>query len=170
MKRIFRILACAVFLAAVVPLVNAQDCSNWSAWDLRGTYTLAGSGWLDLSKVLPRAGLPSALAPMNWVASHALNGAGGGTGWVSFNVAGGQLNAQLVGLKYSMNSDCSFQVTWSLTVKELGVTVGPFTRFGVIAGRPDALELHSLLIGTPPGMAAGPGLDLGVARRISTQY
>ena len=67
----------AVCLPAVVPLVSAQDCSNWSNEDLRGTYTLAGSlvacslSWAHRSVValstadgrLCHLGIPSHLVP-----------------------------------------------------------------------------------------------------------
>jgi hypothetical protein len=58
---------CLVILSAAV---QAQDCSNWSNWDLRGTYTMSGSGFIDLSKVLPGSGLPSGMIPMTWVGAH----------------------------------------------------------------------------------------------------
>lgn len=77
------------------------------------------------------------------------------------------MSFQIAALKYSMNSDCSVQVTWSLKIKELGITIGPFSRLGVIAARLDALEIHWMFVGTPPGIPAGAGVDLGVAHRIS---
>ena len=40
----------AVCVLSALPAVKAQDCSDWSNWDLRGTYTFWGSGWIDLSK------------------------------------------------------------------------------------------------------------------------
>jgi hypothetical protein len=169
MKRIVSVILCAVCLPAVVPLVSAQDCSTWSNWDLRGTYTMAGSGWMDLSKVLPGMGLPSGLVQMSWVGAHVFNGAGGGAGWASINAAGSQMNAQFVGLKYSVSSDCSVQISWSLKIKELGITIGPFARFGVIVWTPQALEIHSLLMGAPLGTPSSGGLDLGVSHRISSQ-
>ena len=80
------------------------------------------------------------------------------------------MNSQIAALKYSMNSDCGVKVTWSLKIKELGITIGPYSRLGVIVGRWDALEIHWSFVGTPPGTPAGAGVDLGVAHRISMQF
>ena len=170
MKRIVSATMFASGLLAVAPLVRAQDCSNMSNWDLRGTYTGASSGWTDISKVLPGMGLPSGLVQATSVGAFTFNGAGGGGGWISVNTGGGQMNSQIAALKYSMNSDCSVQVTWSLKIKEFGITIGPFSRLGVIVVRPDALEIHWMFAGTHPGTPAGAGVDLGVAHRISMQY
>ena len=167
MKRIVSATMFATGLLAVAPLVRAQDCSGMSSWDLRGTYTGASSGWMDMSKALPGMGLPSGLIQATSVGAFTFNGSGGGGGWISVNAGGNQMSLQLAALKYSMNSDCSVQVTWSLTIKELGITIGPFSRLGVIVGRPDALEIHWMFVGTPHGAPAGAGVDLGVAHRIS---
>jgi len=157
-------------LLAASSVVSAQDCSLWNNGQLTGTYTMSGSGFVDLSKMLPGLGLPSGLIPMSWVGAHTMDGAGGGTGWVSFNAAGTQMNAQLVGKTYSMNSDCSVQESFSMKIKELGITIGPVYRLMVPVVKPDSLELHMIFLGTAPGSASGPALDLGVAHRISRQY
>jgi hypothetical protein len=176
MKRIAWLAISGAWLLAVSPTVRAQDCSGWNNWDLRGTYTMSGSGWADLSKLLPGSGLPSGLVPMSWVGAHVWDGAGGGSGWISLNAAGNQMNAQFVGLKYSISSDCSIQVSFSLKVKELGITIGPIPRLMVPSGarldmgrNAEALELHMIVQGTAPGAPTGPGLDLGVSHRISMQ-
>jgi hypothetical protein len=170
MKRLVSVTMVATCLLVFSPAVTAQDCSNWSNSTVQGTYTMSGSGFIDLSKVLPGMGLPSGLIPMSWVGAHTYDGSGGGTGWVSFNAGGSQLNAQLVGLTYAMQSDCSLQSTFSMKVKELGITVGPFPRLEVVVTKPGALELHMILVGNGPGKPPAAGLDLGVAYRISTQY
>ncbi len=165
-----RIVSAAMFvtgLLAVVPVVGAQDCSQIRNWDLRGTYTGSSSGWMDPSKILPGMGLPSVLAPATNVGAFTLDGAGGGSGWIASNIGGSQMNLLITSMEYSMNSDCSVQMTWSLKIKELGITIGPYSRLGVIMGKPDALEIHWMYVGTPPGAPTGAGVDLGVAHRIS---
>jgi len=167
-----RLVLVTMFAAAflLTSAAKAQDCSNWSNWDLRGTYTMSGSGFIDLSRVVPGAGLPSGLIPMTWVGAHTYNGAGGGTGWVSINAGGNQMNAQFVGLTYSAKANCSIQVTFSMKVAELGnLVVGPVTRLVVPAPMPAGLELHMILGGPAPGTPGG-ALDLGVSHRISMQY
>jgi hypothetical protein len=167
MKRIVSAAMLAAGLLAVAPLVRAQDCYNVSSFHLRGTYVGASSGWMDPSKVLQGMGLPSGLVQSTSVGAFTLDGAGGGGGWISVNTGGSQMNFQIAALKYSINSDCSIQATWSLTIKELGITIGPYSRLGVIVGRPDVLEIHWMFAGTPLGTPAGAGVDLGVAYRIS---
>jgi opacity protein-like surface antigen len=159
-----------IMVAACVPATQAQDCSNWSNWDLRGTYTMSGNGFVDLSKVLPVPGLPSGAIPVFWLGAHTYDGAGGGTGWVTFNAAGTQISLQLVDFTYSMKSDCSVQVKFSGRIRELGITVGPFPRLMVIVPKPGQLELHMIFVGSAPGKPADAGFDLGVTHRISTQF
>jgi len=160
MKNLFiRLSVCALM---VLPAMKAQDCSNWTNWDLRGTYTMSGSGWIDLSKLVPT--LPSGTVPMSWVGAHSYTGNGGGTGWISMSAGGVQLNIQLIGLTYAVKADCSVQVSFSMQAKQLpGVTIGPVSRVLVIAGKGEALELFMMLGGAGPGMPQ----DIGVSRRIS---
>jgi len=158
----------AAFFLAAPTVVRAQDCSNWTNWDLRGTYTMAGSGYLDLSKMFPGKGFPEGLSPMSFVGGHVYNGYGGGTGWLSMNVGGTQMSPDYSTYTYSIKADCSVLVTYSLTFKELGVTI-PFTRIGVVVPKPGGLELHSLSVGRPVGTPAGAGLNLNVLHRISMQ-
>src|SRR5690348_12385589 len=94
MKRLGSATMMAACILVFSGAARAQDCSDWSNWDLRGTYTMSGNGFVDLSKILPGAGLPSGAVPLFWVGAHTLNCAGGGTGWVFFNAAGSQFGIQ----------------------------------------------------------------------------
>jgi len=175
----------AVFAASLLAVsegVRAQDCSNLTNADLRGTYTMSGSGAIDLSKFL--AGipglppLPTGFIQMSWVGATTLDGFGGGGGWVSFNGGGNQMSASIVNKKYSINPNCTIQESFSLKINELpGVIVGPITRLAVPVWKqegmgwvPQALELHMIWQGTAPGTPTGPVVDSGVAHRISRQY
>lgn len=164
MKRLVSVTMFAACLLASSPVVRAQDCSNWSNYDLRGTYTMSGSGWIDLSKLV--ATLPAGTIPMSWVGADMWDGKGGGTGWVSVNAGGVQLTVQLVGKVYAVKADCSVQESFSMKIKELGITLGPFSRLLVIGGTPEALEVYGMFVGAGPGS----GVDLMVAHRISMQY
>jgi hypothetical protein len=173
MRRIVSVAMFVTSLLAVSAVVRAQDCSNWSNWDIRGIYTMSGSGWIDLSKALPGLGMPTGLIPMSWVGAKTLDGVGGGVGWVSINSAGNQMSAQLVGMKYSIKPDCSIQESFSLKINELPPNlppVGPISRLMVPVGKPDALELHMIWQGTAPGTPTGPVVDSGVAYRIWMRY
>jgi len=87
MKRMVSATIFSICLLAVSPIVRAQSCSNLTNSDLRGTYTMMGSGWVDLSKVM--AGIPGLPAmppgfvPMSWVGVSIFDGQGVGTGWLS---------------------------------------------------------------------------------------
>ena len=159
-----------MLLAMMAVGLNAwgQDCSNWTNYDLRGTYAGSGSGSLDPSLVVPGMGLPSGMVPEFSVGAMTLDGRGGITGWASINSGGTQFNFQLVGGKYSMQPDCSVQVTFTWKIKELGVT---FTvqRVAVVVPKLSGLELHTNLVGATPGKPPGPGYDLTVLSRISMQ-
>lgn len=104
-----------------------------------------------------------------YVAAVAFDGRGGAAGWVSMNSGGTQFNFQLVGSKYSVQPDCSVQMSFTWKIKELGVT---FTvqRVAVVVPKPGALEVHMNLVGAAPGKQPGPGFDLGIMHRISMQY
>ena len=54
-------------------------------------------------------------------------------------------------------------MSFSMKIKELGVTVGPVSRLIVIFGRAEALEVR----GTWKGAGPGTGVDSFVGRRIS---
>ena len=165
MQRVFSASILATCLLAAATAVRAQDCSNLSNWDLRGTYSMSGQGWMDLSKLIP--GAPSGTVPFAWVGSHVWDGAGGGSGWVSVNAGGLQLTVQFVGLTYAVKADCSLIVSFAMTAKEMpGLKIGPVTRVLVIAGKSEPLELFMTFLGGGPGMP----VDVGVSRRISMQY
>jgi hypothetical protein len=157
-----------ICMLTVLPAVKAQDCSNWSNYDLRGTYTMSGSGYIDVSKVFPTLGLPSGMVPMSWVGAHTYDGKGKGTGWVSINAGGNQMTAQMA-VTYSMQPNCSLKITFTMTIPELGITAGPFPRLAVVNPTPSGLELNMILGGPAPG-TPGAGLDLGASHRISMQY
>jgi hypothetical protein len=159
----------ACFLT-VLPGAKAQDCSSWSNWDLRGTYALSGSGYIDLSRAFPGQNLPSGLSPYYWVGAQSLDGNGGGTGWISINFGGNQLTAEFVDYAYSMQPDCSVLVSYRLKYKELGTMSGPQRRINIIVPKPNGgLELDSLSVGTDFGTPAAPVLSLDVKRRISME-
>ena len=180
MKRLISMAMFVACLLAASAVVRAQDCSNLTNYDLRGTYTMSGSGWVDLSKFL--AGipglppLPTGFIPMSWVGTFTLDGAGGGGGSISFNGGGNQMSASIVNKKYSIKPDCTIQESFSLKINELpGVTVGPITRLVVpvleaLWWMQTQLELHMIWQGTAPGTPTGPVVDSGVAHRISMRY
>ncbi|MGB7721191.1 MAG: hypothetical protein WBL65_14890 [Bryobacteraceae bacterium] len=183
MKRIVPVAMFVVSLLAISPVVRAQSCSNLTNYDLRGTYTMSGSGWIDLSKFL--AGipglppLPAGFIPMSWVGTETLDGVGGGGGSISFNGGGNQMSASIVNKKYSVQPDCTVQASFSLKINELPPSVppiGPITRLMVPVVKqegpqlmPQALELHMIWLGTAPGAPTGAVVDSGVAHRISMQ-
>ena len=164
MRRIVWMIMLSACLLAVAPVVQAQDCSSWTNWDLRGTYTFSGNGYIDLSKFVP--GAPSGMIPMTWASAKVWDGAGGGHGWVKLNAGGMQLTITIPSLTYAMQADCSVQETFSMTVKELGgMTLGPISRLFVVVPKPDSLQLLGIFTGSGPGSP----LDLLVAQRISMQ-
>ena len=173
MKRLVSVSVLIICLLAISSVASAQNCSNWTNWTLRGTYTMSGSGYIDLSKVFPGMGFPPGPIPMYWVGAHTYDGKGGGAGWIVLNAGGGQMHAKLVGKSYAVQPDCSVQETFSMEVQETGTTIGPFQRLGVVAPTPHdpwALDLHMILSGSEPGNPPLPGFDLGVAHRISLRY
>ena len=170
MRKLIVATVSAICLTAMAPAVRAQDCSNWNNSRLAGTYTMSGKGSSDLSKIVPGLGFPSGLTPIYWVGALVLDGAGGGSGWVSMNAGGMQLTVQLVGMKYSMQSDCSVQWTASMKQKDLGLTLGPVQRVMVVVPKPDALELHMLTAGSGLGQPPTPAFDSGIAYRVPVLY
>ncbi len=173
MKRLVSVSALIICLLAATSVASAQNCSNWTHWSLRGTYTMSGSGYIDLSKVFPGMGFPPGPIPMYWVGAHTYDGKGSGTGWIVLNAGGGQMHGKLVGKSYAVQPDCSVQDTFSLEIQETGTTIGPFQRLGVIAPNPQyswALDLYMILSGSEPGNPPVPGFDSGVAHRISLHH
>jgi len=176
MKRLISTALLATGLVAVSAVGLAQDCSDWNMAQLAGTYTMSGSGWVDLSKALPGMGLPSGLVPIFWVGATTLDQSGNGGGWLVLNAAGNQMTGTFVNKKYSIKTDCTLQATYSLRVNELGVTIGPFSRTEVLVvkpgvfGMPGSVELHSITTGTAPGTPPGALIDAGVSYRISMKY
>lgn len=164
MKSLVSVTMFATCLLAISQNGKAQDCTGWTNWDLRGTYTMAGSGWIDLSKLVST--LPAGTIPMSWVGATSFNGNGAGSGWVSVNAGGVQMNMDLVGLTYQVKADCSVSVSYSMKVKELGITFGPVSRLLVVGGNPAALELYGIQVGAGPGMP----LDLMTKHRVSMQF
>lgn len=164
MKDLFVATISAVALLGLSPVCRAQDCSNWSNYDLRGTYVHSGSGWIDFSKLVPS--LPSGTVPMAWVGAGSYNGRGSGTGWVLINAGGMQMSVAFVNMTYDLKPDCSVVHSYSMRVKELGITLGPLSRVSVIAGSGYALELVGITVGAGPGMP----MDLSHSRRISMEF
>ena len=166
MKRYLCVFVCLLAAAAIA---TGQNCSGLSNSHLAGTYAMYGSGYIDLSKLLPGVpGMPAGMIPMTWVGAHTYDGSGSGTGWVTLNAGGMRMDAQFASLSYSVQPDCSIQISFSMKIKQLGITIGPFPRLGVVARKGDTLEIHFIL--APPPGEAGAGLDLGTAVRISMQY
>jgi len=165
MKSLVSFAVFAAWILAGPSGVRAQNCGAWTNWDLRGTYTSSGSGWIDLSKIVPA--LPSGTIPMSWAGAHTYNGTGGGSGWVSLNAGGVQMSITFVNLTYQMNADCSVAVSYSMKVKELNnATIGPVSRVLVVGGNPGALELHGISVGAGPGTP----VDRLSSQRISMQF
>jgi hypothetical protein len=125
---------------------------------------MAGSGWIDLSKLVPA--LPAGTIPMSWVGAVSYNGIGGGTGWVALNAGGVQMAIELVDLAYQVKADCSVPLSYSMKVKELGVTLGPVSRILVVGGRGAELRLYGIQVGAGPGKP----VDLMTAHRVSVQF
>lgn len=163
MKRLVSLTIFAAYVLLVSPQAKAQDCSDWSNFDLRGTYAMSGSGWIDLSKLVST--LPGGTIPMSWVGAVSYNGRGGGTGWVALNAGGVQMSIEFVNLAYQVKADCSVAVSYSMKVKELGATLGPASRLLVVGGRGAALDLYGIQVGAGPGMP----VDLMTLHRISMQ-
>jgi len=143
---------------------ESAACSNWTNWDLRGTITKAGSGWIDLSKLAP--GFPAGMVPMAWVGAEVLDGRGGGNSWIAFNAGGVQVTIDLIDFKYSMQANCEVKVSFSGRFRELGITAGPLSRVVVVGRKQEALELYGIFTGEGPGTL----LDLIVGRRVSMEH
>jgi hypothetical protein len=125
---------------------------------------MAGSGWIDLSKLVST--LPAGTIPMSWVGAVGYNGRGGGAGWVSVNAGGVQMTIEFVNLAYQIKADCSVSVAYSMKIKELGATLGPVSRLLVVGGRGAALDLYGIQVGGGPSMP----VDLMTMHRISMDF
>ncbi len=148
------------------PAVQAQDCSTWSLWALRGTYAFSATGSQDLSEMNPM--LPKGYAPVSIVGAFSVSGNGELTGWSSINAGGLQMTAQFVNSQFGApKADCSVAITLSMRIKEFGEGLaGPYSYNGVIAGGPSALEIAYMMVGTGPGSH----VDLQRAKRISMKF
>lgn len=167
MKRLVSVTMFTACLPAVAQGVSAEDCSGWNNSHLRGTYTMTGSGYKDLAKLIAGnpANLPSGMTPMSWVGAYSIDGAGGVSGWVTVNAGGLQLTAQFSG-SYAVKADCSVTINYTMKAKEIPrITLGPYTRLAVIGGKMDALELNGILLGEGPATE----LDTFNSRRISME-
>jgi hypothetical protein len=161
MIRLVSVTMCVGFVLAVAPRLRAQDCHLWTNWDLRGTYTVAGIGWIDLSKEVDKS-LPAGYSPTAFVQAFTYDGKGGGTGWISANLGGVQFSAP-VKWTYAMQADCSVRATHSFEIS--GVWTAPASVLWVVGGQPNDLELKGIELGTGPGSQ----VPQAIARRISTQ-
>jgi hypothetical protein len=162
MRRFFLValFACLMTLSSTA---GAKACSKWSNWDIRGTFTMVGSGWVDLSKLDPS--LPPGTIPMSWAGVKILDGKGSGSGWVVLNAGGVPINVQLVNLTYAVQSNCSVQESFSMVLEGMGKTIGPVVRLLVIGQTPSTLELRGMFAGSVPG---GP-VDVFTSQRISME-
>jgi hypothetical protein len=154
-----RILAIALLAACVVVLSPnlAAQCSEAS---LRGTYCLSCNGWADLSTLNPS--LPKGYVPASHVGVLKLDGAGHGSGWHASNMGGLPLTMDIVDLTYKVKEDCTVESTYSLKIRELGVTIGPMTRI-LVAGPSvpnpygeHEVEMRGLNVGTGLGQDVTP--------------
>ena len=162
MKRFLSVSALAACILLLAPALRAQDCSNWSLWDTRGTYAQTASGWIDLSTLNPA--LPKGYAPFSSVGAFVNNGRGGGGGWVLVNAGGVQFTGEYVDVKWGAPAaNCLQSFTYTMRIKEFGVTIGPLSFPGVIAGDTPGLEIFAMATGTGPGSP----VQSGHARRIS---
>jgi len=162
MKSLFSITLLASLLPLSSTIGKAQDC-KWTNYDLRGTYAMSGSGWIDLSKLAPN--LPSGTIPMAWVGTHTWDGRGSGSGWVVVNAGGVAMTIQLAGITYAVQADCSVLATYSMKIQQLGITIGPTSRLYVVSATQPSLELFGIQAGAGPGMP----VDLMTSRRVSMQ-
>jgi hypothetical protein len=158
-KRLISVATLVLCVLAVAPL-SAQDCSNWSNSDVRGTYTAAGTGWINLSKDVD-PNLPAGYSPTVLVQAFTFDGRGAGSGWISANLGGIQFNAE-VKWTYAVQADCTVQATHSFKIS--GAWMPPSAVVWVISD-PGAggLELKGIQLGTGPGS----GVTTVTARRIS---
>lgn len=103
---------------------------------------------------------------MSWAGAFSWDGEGKGTGWVTINAGGVQMNITFVNMTYEMKPDCSVAVRYSSSIKEFGATLGPDARILVVTGTPATLGLDGIQVGAGPGTM----VDLLTARRISMRF
>ncbi len=166
MKHILSMSILVAGLLLIVPTIQAQDCSNWSLWALRGTYAFSATGWQDLYEMNPA--LPKGYAPISIVGAFKHNGLGDVTGWALINAGGLQMTAEFVNSHFSApNGNCSIPISLTMKVKEFGEgTAGPYSYVGVIAGDVSELEIAFMMLGT----GLGSHVDLNRAKRISMKF
>jgi hypothetical protein len=166
MKHLLSMSILVAGLLLLAPALQAQDCSNWSLWALRGTYSFTGTAWQDLSELNPA--LPKGYAPVSIVGAFSINRQGDVNGWALINAGGLQMSAEFVNSKFSPpNDDCRFHLSLSMKIKEFGEGLaGPYSYEGVIAGDWSAPELVYMMLGTGPGSH----VDLQRAKRVSMKF
>jgi hypothetical protein len=154
------LISCAL---AICPNLKAQwGCSALSDWNLRGTWSISGSGWKDLSKIAPT--LPPGMVPIAYVGIAKLDGMGAASGWLSMNLGGQQVSVEFINFAVHLKPDCTALATYSYKIKELGITAGPEKRLLVLTGDMVKLQYDSVVIGTGPSTS----VDSCVVRRIFT--
>jgi len=159
MKKLAIVAAIAAAPLALCPHLKAQPCMSWTNTDIRGVYSMSGSGWRDLSKINPAA--PPGFLPGTFVGMVTLDGVGGGTGWLEANLAGTSVTAEFVKLTYQVKGDCTVLFSYFLKFQEFGITLGPESRLFVsMMGTP--LEAHGVVVDSTP---ASP-IDVCVVKRI----
>ena len=167
MKRLVLVAMLVGGVLGTASRLGAQDCSNLTNWDLRGTYTFWGNGWMDLSKTFDKS-LPAGYSPLAFVQAFTFDGKGGGTGWISGNAGGVQFDAQMK-WTYDLQADCSIRGTQSL--KKGGVWAPPISVMWVISNiKGTSLETLIELTGFIRGEGPGSQVPHGTARRISMNY
>jgi hypothetical protein len=151
-----RILAVAV-LAACVLVLSPSAAAQCTTGSLRGTYALACNGWTDLSTLDPS--LPKGYAPASHVGVLKLDGAGNGSGWHASNMGGLPLTIDIVNLTYKVKDDCTVEATYSMKIRDVGLTLGPITRILVaIPAFPTGfdMEMRGVNVGAGPGQDVTP--------------
>jgi hypothetical protein len=156
MKRILAVALLAACVLALSPNLAAQ-CSEA---DFRGTYCLSCNGWVDLSTLNPN--LPKGYVPASHIGVLKLDAAGHGSGWHTSNMGGLALTMDIVNLTYKIKDDCTVESTYSLKIRELGVTMGPVTRILVRTPSPSAYfpgqptEMRGVNVGAGVGQDVTP--------------
>jgi hypothetical protein len=161
MKKLVTATLLAVSALAVCQNVRAQSCVSFSNSDVRGAWSLIGSGWKDPSKLNPA--FPVGYVPMSYVGVIRLDGEGSGSGSLSVNLGGAPVTLEFLNLTYRVKADCMIEVTYSYKLKELGVSAGPVTRVLVYMPGGLGLEFQGAIAGTGPGAE----IDTCTMRRVA---